>query len=744
MEHLDGWGQPVGPPSRIANRHSPSKARSSSSISSATDLLELINSPMLDNISEKVASITRGRLDVRLFIAACLGIKTAANTLPIVLGMVFDQIKTNVSSSLAVSQDNHKLYDGLRRLAQERAEVSGNAWYQFSGEHGVQLEDGHVGNCPGKTQKFFRHDGTLFILETDGADAPQPVQNTSQANTSQMVVRCFGHTHAPIRGLFEHVIRQHNESEELTCLKVVAGCSDVSSTCKKRPLSTIDLDPTLKDYISRDAGLFFGDDSPVFYENTGQPYRRGYLLYGPPGTGKTSVSKAIASHFNVPLVLITLKGMDDKDLMDAFGRLPYRCVVLLEDIDCAGADVNNRDAKPVTGPGNSKGKPLLSPAELEAAKSALLEAVNKQNAIDRQRLIDDMDNFRNELSQDFGYPTKEKRSKKPRIVDPNKRVSLSGLLNVIDGADAAEGRLLIMTTNCPEKLDPALLRAGRCDEKFKIDYATKVTAQLTFKRIFRLDEQTTYNSATIDRFADALVSQFPLHSKISTAELAKYFGQYRGRPRKAIEDFADWVKLGDDLFAYRVEDLASDLAKGEYNVPGTFDRALLNVGPEDLVDVKIEPESKGPAAEAVPAHCENLPQSYSWNPFQWGRNSQSNEVVSTPIELIDAPAKVAGVPWFLEGFLQSQGLAQAPSGPGLDKFRQPSRQAQAISFYHGLGLVVNKTEASRKLYQEFSDDASELDHLLEPAQLRSVSPRPTEDSSALSQASLDDFLNAAD
>ena len=43
------------------------------------------------------------------------------------------------------------------------------------------------------------------------------------------------------------------------------------------------------------------------------------------------------------------------------------------------------------------------------------------------------------------------------------RLDLSGVLNVLDGVVDSPGRLLIMTTNHPEKLDPALVRPGRCD-----------------------------------------------------------------------------------------------------------------------------------------------------------------------------------------------------------------------------------------------------------------------------------------
>jgi len=49
-------------------------------------------------------------------------------------------------------------------------------------------------------------------------------------------------------------------------------------------------------------------------------------------------------------------------------------------------------------------------------------------------------------------------------------LNLSGLLNVLDGVVDTPDRILIMTSNHPEKLDPALIRPGRIDKKLMLGY----------------------------------------------------------------------------------------------------------------------------------------------------------------------------------------------------------------------------------------------------------------------------------
>ncbi len=44
-------------------------------------------------------------------------------------------------------------------------------------------------------------------------------------------------------------------------------------------------------------------------------------------------------------------------------------------------------------------------------------------------------------------------------------LNLAGLLNVLDGVVDTPGRIIVMTSNHPEKLDPALIRPGRINKK---------------------------------------------------------------------------------------------------------------------------------------------------------------------------------------------------------------------------------------------------------------------------------------
>jgi SpoVK/Ycf46/Vps4 family AAA+-type ATPase len=50
------------------------------------------------------------------------------------------------------------------------------------------------------------------------------------------------------------------------------------------------------------------------------------------------------------------------------------------------------------------------------------------------------------------------------------QLNLAGILNVLDGVVDTPGRIVIMTTNHPELLDPALIRPGRIDKKLMLGF----------------------------------------------------------------------------------------------------------------------------------------------------------------------------------------------------------------------------------------------------------------------------------
>lgn len=77
--------------------------------------------------------------------------------------------------------------------------------------------------------------------------------------------------------------------------------------------------------------------------------------------------------------------------------------------------------------------------------------------------IEDADAVRDSVSTKRGDDTESETVEKG--------VTLSGLLNAIDGIAAPEGRILFLTSNHPERLDRALIRPGRVDMQVTLDHA---------------------------------------------------------------------------------------------------------------------------------------------------------------------------------------------------------------------------------------------------------------------------------
>jgi chaperone BCS1 len=80
----------------------------------------------------------------------------------------------------------------------------------------------------------------------------------------------------------------------------------------------------------------------------------------------------------------------------------------------------------------------------------------------------------------------------------NEGITLSGLLNAVDGVTAKNGCVTIMTTNHPDRLDKALIRKGRTDVHLELADPTEEQLTELFNRFGR-----DYNDEEFENMAAA-------------------------------------------------------------------------------------------------------------------------------------------------------------------------------------------------------------------------------------------------
>ena len=271
----------------------------------------------------------------------------------------------------------------------------------------------------------------------------------------------------------------------------------------RRMLKSVILDEGHSERILRDAAEFLADQE--WYTSRGIPYRRGYLLSGPPGVGKTSMIFSLAGELSLAVCMIPLNGpdMDGYSLSRLLNTAPENGIIVLEDIDAA---FTTREEAEVVGNNNNNG-----------------EDVNNNNG-------NSSNGMGGNLRRGGGLVNPRMGGKFfPQTNRMGNGLSLSDLLNGIDGITGQEGRLLFMTTNHPEKLDPALVRPGRVDLHAKFKLATKAQVEQMFLKFFSTEEDV---ETLAKKFADLIEA-----GKHSMAQIQGYLMNFRRNPRDAVEKF---------------------------------------------------------------------------------------------------------------------------------------------------------------------------------------------------------------
>ncbi|KAF7356935.1 putative mitochondrial chaperone BCS1-B [Mycena venus] len=271
------------------------------------------------------------------------------------------------------------------------------------------------------------------------------------------------------------------------------GCWRWNGARQKRPMSSIVLQPGVKDMLLADCKDFLCSEE-WYAERAGE---LGLDIY---------------------VVSLSSKGMSDNTLTTLMGHVPTRCILLLEDLDAAFTRSVSRDA-------SSTGAPTSTTSSTTQTTTAESDGST---------------------------------------------LSLSGLLNSLDGVAAAEGRLLFCTTNHLERLDPALSRPGRMDVWVNFTHATKWQAEGIFKCFFPYKPSTvavaSESSATdvsqknlplpkrrasthaipvlseteISELAKRFAAAIP-EDELSVAALQGYLLKNKTRPRECVDEVDEWV-----------------------------------------------------------------------------------------------------------------------------------------------------------------------------------------------------------
>lgn len=254
----------------------------------------------------------------------------------------------------------------------------------------------------------FWHMGTYFQLRRKEVSVLDELGGGATAfkDKEVLTLSTFGRSTDPIKALIQHAKEHYHLGHKAkTIIKRPApkdmrrfgGRGSWVKIAERpcRPMKTVVLDEERKMDVLADINEYLSPATARWYANRGIPYRRGYLFYGPPGTGKTSLTFALAGVFGLDIHVVSLlePTLTEEELGMLFTNLPARCIVLLEDIDTAGLIRNEQPdtEEPQT---NKESKQDFSVTDLTKA----LKKANQQSEEERK-----------------------------------KGISLSGLLNIIDG-----------------------------------------------------------------------------------------------------------------------------------------------------------------------------------------------------------------------------------------------------------------------------------------------------------------------
>lgn len=239
---------------------------------------------------------------------------------------------------------------------------------------------------------------------------------------------------------------------------------------------------------------------PDWYMERGIPYSLGIMLHGVPGAGKTSTIKAIAKDTNRHIFNLSLRPYTtQRQLTNLF----FNETVHIQTYD--------------------------------GGKQTLKIPLNK-----RVYVIEDIDCL-TDVVMDRAI------TKEPLAANKEgEAVTLSFLLNLLDGVLETPGRILVITSNYPDKLDKAFVRPGRIDVRIEFTYASREFIQDMINKFYSMDlELEAVPEELADKFTPAEVMESMCNNFKSPMNALGYLIKKLQEKKKKEEIMASGTRLED-------------------------------------------------------------------------------------------------------------------------------------------------------------------------------------------------------
>ena len=335
-------------------------------------------------------------------------------------------------------------------------------------------------------EHHFVYHGKRIYVSTSSTVVKQRAHN-ERSDLRRLSFWMYGRSTDLLKEYIEHAIDEYKkENIETISVKRARRMTDMwmpAGNVSKRPKETVVLKGTMMNDIIEDIATF--RNGKEWYKDRGIPHRRGYLLYGQPGSGKTSTIRCLASECDLDMHVLSMSSpfISDDIVHSLISSCTNGSMLVIEDVD------------------------------------AIFRS-DKDKQQDRENLVEMEPG--SHMEKHYGISRKEIK---------NSKVTLSGLLNSLDGVDSGEGFITVMTTNFPERLDPALTRPGRVDKKYEFSHPDTDQLERMYKIFFP-------EGADAKEFARAITASEIL---ISMASIQGYFLLKRDNEAAVLDGLEEFI-----------------------------------------------------------------------------------------------------------------------------------------------------------------------------------------------------------